>query len=157
MSSFRREYRAEVDRIGRESYWTVGRVTRWGVFPILILSSIGWGVHLLTAPARAVSGVVDRTLNSDNILANYEWFKQTWQDVQAMTIQTGNAQSSLDGFKRDNPRPWDYPISTEYARLNAIVLGLQNQRQNLVAQYNARSQMMNRSLFKTHDLPEILQ
>jgi hypothetical protein len=116
-----------------------------------------WVLHLLTAPARAVTGVVDRTLSADAIIANYEWFKQAYQDVLAIDNQASNAEAALSRFKADNPKPWDYPTSTEYARLNAIVLGLLNQRQNLVAQYNARSRMVNRSLFKTHDLPESLE
>lgn len=153
MSEFRREMETDI----RLTRWTLGRVVRLFVGPMLLLGAAGWTLHLVTAPARAVTGVVDRTLNADAVLANYEWFKQTVQDVRAMDVQIGNATRATDQYKQDNPRPWDYPTATEAARLGAIVLGLENQRQNLVAEYNARSQMMNRSLFKTHDLPETLQ
>ena len=157
MTSFRREYRTEIDRIGRESYWTLGRVLCWGVFPLLLLSAAGWGIHLITTPGRTISGVVDRTFNADAVLANYEWFKQTYADVLALEHQAFAAQDALDRFRSDNSKPWGYQESAEYSRLNAILLGLTNQRFNLVAQYNARSRMTNRSLFKTHDLPEALQ
>ena len=153
------EYRLGFREVEREARWTLGRVLLFLIPLMLLLGSLGFVVHLLTAPARAVTGVVDRTLNADNVLANYEWFKQTYQDVLALEIQQSNADSALTRFLRiSGPHTqWGYQTEAEYGRLNSVVLGIQNQRQNLVAQYNARSRMVNRSLFKTHDLPEVLQ
>ena len=149
-------YREEVELIRREAWWTFGRVVRWGILPLIALGVIGSALGWISLPFRTARGVAERTLNPDAVLANYEWFKQTVQEVRALEVQLTNARAALVDFRGENPRPWDYPTSTEAARLGAIVLGIQNQRQNLVAEYNARSQMANRALFKSANLPETL-
>lgn len=128
------------------------------VLPLSILVVLGGTVSWVTGIFSQPGRIVSKTLDADNVLANYEWFKQTYRDVLALEQQAKNAESSRTVFVTQvGPRPWDYQTSAEYARLNAVVLGLVNQRQNLVAQYNARSAMMNRALFKGHDLPEELR
>ena len=42
----------------------------------------------------------------------------------------------------------------EYSRQRAILIGLRQQRADLVSEYNARSRMVNRVLFKGNDTPE---
>lgn len=108
---------------------------------------------------ESAEGVVEKTLDSDNVLYNYEWFKQTCQDVQAIDVKIQNTQSTVNQFREDaGPRAdWGFTDKDEFGRLNAVVLGLKNQRQDMVAKYNARSKMANRSIFKSGELPETLE
>lgn len=119
---------------------------------------VGGGVGLLTLPFRAATGVAERTMNPDNVIANYEWFKRQVQDVRAMDEKIGVASVTLEAFEKSaGPRDaWKFDDRQEWGRLNSVLLGLRNQRASMVAEYNARSQMANRTLFKTNDLPETL-
>lgn len=151
-------YREEVGRYQREAWWTARRVFTHVMLPLFALGILGTVLGFITLPFRSAAGIAERTLNADNVLYNYEWFKSTYQEVQAAAIQRDNAEAAYQRFVKDaGPRPWDYPTSTEAGRLQAVVLGLANQRQNLVAQYNARAQMANRDIFRTRDLPEVIQ
>lgn len=59
--------------------------------------------------------------------------------------------SSLAEFKElygTSANDWDWETKQEYNRLNTIKIGLINQDENLVAEYNARSKMANRAIFQ---------
>lgn len=109
----------------------------------------------------SASGVITRTLDPDNVIQNYEWFKQVYEDVDATDRKIENAEAAISRFDESaGPRSgWSHEDKTEHARLNTIVLGLQNFRADLVAQYNARSRMVNRAIFKAGDkvLPERIE
>jgi hypothetical protein len=99
--------------------------------------------------------IVDKTLSADNVIYNYEYFKQSFQDIKAMDAKIVDAQSASDKFDHQyaTRKEMDRDDKTESDRLHSIVLGLQQERQNQVATYNARSQMANRQIFKSGDLP----
>jgi len=128
------------------------------IFKVLLLfigiSILFWGIKIISQPGKVVSKV----LNADNIIYNYEWFKQTYQDVKAIDLKISNAAKAVNNFKKDAGirANWSFEDKTEYSRLNAVLLGLQNQRADIVATYNARSKMASRSIFKTGELPNQL-
>lgn len=132
-----------------------------GVSAILIvagLSAVGSVAYVVLTPIRTATGIIDRVANPDNVIANYEWFKRQVQDVRAIDDRIGVSQQALDGFlasagSRDG---WKFDDRQEYSRLNSVLLGLKSQRTSMVAEYNARTQMANRALFKTSDLPDTL-
>lgn len=110
---------------------------------------------ILTLPFRAASGVAERTFNADNMIHNYEWFKRQYQDVQAIGVKIGAAEASLASFEQSAGArsTWKFEDRQEWARLNNVLLGLRGQRAQMVAEYNAKTQMANRNLFRTSDLP----
>lgn len=125
----------------------------------IILFPVGCAVYstwssVTTAPAR----VINRTLQTDNIIGNYEWFKQQYEDVKAMDARLASQRAALTSFQSSaGPRTsWTFEDKTEHARLVAIVAGLEGQRASMVGDYNARAQMENRNLFRSRDLPERL-
>lgn len=130
------------------------------IIAILFILAIVFGLFsAATAPIRAVTGVVNRTLNSDNVLANYEWFKRQNEDVQAIDARLDASRKTLAAFERSaGPRSqWTFEDKQESSRLGSVILGLEGQRASMVAEYNARTQMANRDLFRTKDLPQRLQ
>lgn len=110
-----------------------GMAAAIGLVAIVAVGGAGFGVlNLLAQPAR----VVQRTFDADNMIYNYEWFRQQFQDVQAMDQRIADFEAeraSATGAERD--------------RIASIVMGLRSKRAQMVADYNARGQMANRSIF----------
>jgi hypothetical protein len=106
--------------------------------------------------AATPAAIAARTLNADNAIANYEWFKQQHEDIKAIDANLGGRRAALAQFEAEaGPRAgWTFDDHAEWSRLSSIVQGLQGQRTQMVADYNARAQMANRDLFRTRDLPD---
>lgn len=105
--------------------------------------------------------IINKTLDSDNVMYNYEWFKSQYNSYLALQKKTDEAKAqvksfedSMKGITRDK---WSPEQTNELARLNTVVSGFQYQLEDCIKEYNARSKMANRSIFKTHDLPEQLE
>jgi len=143
---------------GKLGYMVFGSPLRV-IVTIVLLTVVGFGLKLVLLPAQTAKEIVEKTLDADNVIYNYEWFKQTKEDVEAIDKKIKNAQESYDSYlKICGPQSgWGFEEKTEAARLNTVVLGLKNQREDMVATYNARSNMANREIFKTGELPEKLQ
>ena len=127
----------------------------WIVAILAVVTAAIWGVRTVFYPAQQAGRIVERTLNADNVIYNYEWFKRQREDVAAMDVKLRNAEASMTSFEQSaGPRDtWKFDDRTEWNRLNAIVLGLRNQRTDMVAEYNAKAKMANRNIFMSGDLP----
>jgi len=114
-----------------------------GAFIIYIgLSFMGVFTSAVTAPSR----VITKTLQTDNIIQNYEWFF----DVHAGFIS-----------KEAQVRQYSEMYSTESdasekRKLRIEMTAIQNVCRSLVTKYNANSEKMNTSVFKGWDLPSKL-
>lgn len=124
-----------------------------------VLSVVIWLIGMALFPAQQAGRVLTKTFDADNMIYNYEWFKRQNQDVQAIGTKLTAAEQAQSIFEQSagSRDGWKFDDRTEWNRLNTIVLGLRNQRASMVAEYNARSEMANRSIFKTGDLPLTLQ
>jgi hypothetical protein len=122
---------------------------------LIALFVAGTAYNVYTAPAR----VINKTLDTDNIINNYEWFKRQYNDIKAIDKKIVIAENNVEKFKNDaGPRSdWTFEDKNEAARLDAIATGLKTSREDMVSLYNSRSQMANRAIFKTNDLPETVE
>lgn len=129
----------------------------WMVLGLVVLVIAGYGIKYFLLPVKVIttqidtaSGVIDKTYTAENAIYNYEWFKTQFEKIEANRKQVQNTINSIAEFKKTfgESSTWDYETKQEYNRLNTIKLGLQNQENNLVAEYNARSNMANREIFK---------
>ena len=118
---------------------------------ILVIFTLA--VFLLN-PFGQAKRLFDETIDADNVIYNYEWFKQQHEDVQAIDAKILDADSNLASFKKElgDRADWHREDREEVSRLNAVCLGLKNQRADMVSEYNARSRMANRSIFKANDV-----
>ena len=132
--------------------WALKKFIPILLFVFIIIGGVSWIIRIASQPGE----IVKKTLDADNVLYKYEWFKQTYQDVKAIALKIKNAEAQIAQFKHDaGDRPsWSFEDKNEHNRLNTILLGLRNQREDVVATYNARSKMANRAIFKTGELPE---
>lgn len=114
----------------------LGFVLRYILFPI---SALDKGIDVAYE-------VMDKTLDADKAIYNYEWFKQTAEDIKALGKKEDRAEQNIQIFMEtaDNSRE----DKNEIARLRAIKTGLANMLDDTIAKYNARSQMVNRAIFK---------
>lgn len=137
------------------------------ILGLMLLTAIGWGVRIAMLPGRAIDrtistgeGIIDQTLTADNAIYNYEWFKQQYEDIDASKKKLANAQDSYSAFKASLPASrtkWSFEDKQEDARLNSVVLGLQNYLEQLVADYNARAKMANRNIFQDGVIPSFIE
>ena len=96
----------------------------------------------VTAPSR----VINKTLQTDNIIFNYERFF----DVNA------NFTSRVAQIKQYKEFLVTETDPSEKIRLRTEMAAMQQSCRELATKYNADSQKMNRSLFKDKDLPYTL-
>jgi hypothetical protein len=122
-----------------------------GILSVIVLLNV---LGFIGNPAKQASRVVNKTIDADNVIANYEWFKQRHEDIAAIDTKITDAAESVETFKADagDRDTWHREDREEYSRLSAVHLGLKQQRADLAAEYNARSRMTNRSIFKTGDV-----
>jgi hypothetical protein len=122
----------------RWAFWIVGFVLVIG----LVGGVAGTFGTIFSAPGR----VINKTLQTDNIINNYEWFYQNDKAIKARTAQIKNSLAELDSISGLSP--------TEKQRNLQDLQAMRQSCRDLVANYNARSQMINRSIFKGRDAPE---
>lgn len=104
-------------------------------------------------------GAQDRVLNADNAIYNYEWFKRQYQEIEASKKQYTNAVASYNEFVSGLPTDrskWSFEDRGEQARLGAVKLGIQNNLESQIAEYNARASMTTRNIFINSVLPNYI-
>lgn len=128
---------------------TVGKVVKWslmGAAGIIGLTVLGSAVGIITSPFRAVSGVVNRTMDSGNIVRTYELFHDRHNGYKARLAQIRQSASDLER-------------ETDAGERSRIRIELNAQRQNcrdIAAAYNADSEKTNRDIFRERGAPERL-
>jgi len=124
---------------------------------LIALIGGGWVLKAVLLPAKTVttqidsaSNIIDKTYDADNAIYNYEWFKTQYEDIQATERIIGNTKTEMDAYKEmyGNVSGWDWQTKQDYNSLQKKYLGQQNYYEDLVAEYNARSNMANREIFK---------
>lgn len=109
--------------------------------------------------ASQANQVFEKTLDADNVIYNYEWFKTQFQEIQSLERKVAIAQQSISLFEASaGPRDgWDFRTRDEAFRLNSNISGVRNVRSDAVAEYNARARMANRSIFMGRDVPNYIE
>lgn len=95
-----------------------------------------------TAPSR----VINKTLETNNIVHSYEWFYDVNAGYNAKIGQISQYKSFYS----------DETDSAEKSRLRIDMAAIQQTCRSLTERYNANSQKMNKSIFKGWSLPETL-
>lgn len=113
----------------------------------------GVGSMVLTAPGR----VINETLKTENIIGNYEYFIDAYNNVIPRQKQAYvNAKESYESFLTLLPadrEKWKTADKAEASRLNSILLATKNIYVGSITEYNSKSKMLNRNIFKDRNLP----
>lgn len=139
----------------RRPAWTI---IRWGIILFIVLLVLGWVGNvfgLLSFFPQQATRVITKTFDADNMIGNYEWFKRQYADYQAFGPKIDNQAHSLRVFEESaGPRSsWTFEDKQTWDQMNRALLGLRNQRESIKAEYNAKANMANRSIFMGGELP----
>lgn len=140
---------------GRKIKRTTKKIIIWFV----VLSALFYGINLVFSPFKSAKDVIEKTIDADNVIYNYEYFKKEYHDWLAINKKIENHTKQLEDYVKllpENRKEWDRFDKEEFSRLQNIIIGLNDQKQDLESNYNAKSQMANRNIFKSNDLPESL-
>lgn len=108
-------------------------------------------LHQFNQQREAGKNIIDQTQTAENAINNYEWFKTQKQKIDSMERKIENQQTQIKDFKDtygENSSEWSRSTQQQYNRMTDRLLGYRNQYESLVAEYNARSNMQNRNVFK---------
>lgn len=120
---------------------------------VVVLPLLGAALGIINLPFLKLSkqvelnqGVINKTYDTDYCLNNYEWFKDTYQDIQQSDTKIANVQQQLDNFTttagtRDK---WTFEDKTLYNNLTTELTGIRNYKADLTGQYNSRTTQLNR-------------
>jgi len=126
---------------------------------VLVIGSLIAVVDVITNPFRQTARIIEKTIDADNVIYNYEWFKKTNQDIKSLDSKIAITKAAVELFKKEaGPRDgWHRADIEESFRLNSVYMGLKQQRNDVAAEYNARSEMANKEIFKTGELPDFFE
>lgn len=132
------------------------KYAKWYGLVLLALAGISiatLGIKVFLFPAKvahtamnSAGAVVDKTMNSDNVINSYEWFFDTNAQWEARRNQVV-AHAALAKQEADQK---------ERSRLNIELAAMRQSCRDMATKYNANSAKANKSLFKSRGLPETI-
>jgi cell shape-determining protein MreC len=124
-----------------------------GGFAVMVMLIVAANVLFVADTAnRSAKGVITKTLDSDNVIQNYEWFKQTKQDYETAKANLTVAKKQVAELKQTPREKMDWSDKSALDKAQTTVTGQVAHVNQLAADYNARSKMTNRSIFKAGDV-----
>ena len=133
------------------------------IIGIALVSAVGIGLKIAFFPVKVGQNevqtgydAVDKVINADNAIYNYHWFKQQKEDIDALGRKYKNASDSYDSYVITITGEKTFEDKTEIARLNSVKVGIKNQLEQVIADYNARLAMADRVIFKDSILPSFI-
>lgn len=124
-----------------------------GFIALLLISAVYMPFLPWNEERKAGADVIEDTYNGENAVEEYEWFRSQWGDIQSRRAQIQNYKDELQGFYDtygNDSSQWDDQAQTRHTRLQQRITANQNDLERLVSEYNARSDMDNRAVFKCH-------
>lgn len=116
-----------------------------------VLKVVLFPVNTLDKSIDTAYGVVDKTLDADNAIYNYEWFKDQEAHIRACLKNEEISKEEWDLFKSELPEDrekWTREDKQEESSLRNSYYALQKLTNLAIEDYNSKSQMANRNIFK---------
>jgi len=105
---------------------------------VAILGFVGSSLMTLTSVATAPGRVISKTMETDSVIASYEFFKDAHNQVKARVAQIAGHKKILA----------DTTDAAEKSRLRIELSAIQQGCRDLVGKYNANAEKMNKSIFQ---------
>lgn len=125
------------------------RVIKWFMAIGLVVGVIGIGFNFISTAssvATAPGRVIQKTMDTNNIIQSYEWF----YDVNASYLAKQGQIAQFNSFYTGESD------KKERSRIRIEMAAIQQSCRDLAEKYNANSQKINKSIFKGWSLPEFL-
>lgn len=127
-------------------FWHVMGVATLVTMGGFLLWLLAHAIGVIGTVATAPGSVINKTLQTDNIIHNYEWFFDVNAQFNARRGQIATHSKMLAAEKD----------AAERSRLNIELAAMRQSCRDLATKYTANSDKANRSLFKSRGLPETL-
>lgn len=116
--------------------------------PVINNALLPW--HEFKTEVKSEYDIVDKTMDANNAIYNYEWFKNQENKILALERQIDISVRQRTEFLALYPQSasWSQYQQGEYSRLSANIAGQEQLYEKVVADYNAHSEMANRAIFK---------
>lgn len=126
-----REYMDEGSWLARNLIWKV-------VGLVVLLTVIGFTLNLIFTPFALVA----KSTDPDHIINNYEEFQSMYNAAVKLNTDLGTIRAVPDGD----------PMFAQFSK-NAMIAQKKQLLNRWVEEYNAKSKMINRNLWKSRALP----
>jgi len=113
-------------------------------------------VHVLDKTAETGYGIVDKTLNADNAIFNYEQFHDLYQGAKQQAMNITNCKNQINNLKEtygEDASQYPKYVRSDFAFQQQNLEGYLLQYQKIVSEFNSNSKKLNRELFKAKELP----
>jgi hypothetical protein len=131
----------------------------FALFVVINLVSYIWMPFLPWFEQRdAAEETIEQTYDAENAIDEYEWFRGQYNDIEAKRNQIDNNYDELERFydtygdpRNESVNPnedWSRQTQERHSRIQQRITGNQQQLEQMVAEYNARSESANRAVFK---------
>lgn len=123
-----------------------------------VLKAVLFPVHVAKTVLNTGTNIIDKTLDANNVIFNYENFKDMYNNSKAQVMNIVNTQKTMQGIKDTygEPKTWSKDIRSDFAFQQSNLDGFMMQYQSIVKQYNSDSSKLNRKIFKDNKLPSEL-
>lgn len=116
-----------------------------------VLRAVLFPVNTLDKSIDTAYQVVDKTLDGDNAIYNYEWFKEQEAHIRASLRNEEIAKEEYDLYIEMLPEDresWTREDKQEESSLRNSYYALQKLSNLAIEDYNAKSEMVSRNIFK---------
>jgi hypothetical protein len=128
------------------------------IFVIAVLFIVIVGVKLILFPVRVVNqnidtatGIYEKTMDSDNAIYNYEWFKEQEAHIRECLKNEEISKDEWNYFLSQLPgdrTKWSREDKQEESSLRGSYYALQKLTNKAMEDYNAKASMVTRNIFK---------
>lgn len=113
------------------------------IFIASAIIALASGCYVISDIGDTARGISRSTFNADNVLSNYEYFYSTYHEIKSAISQYNNYTNLIGSSTNEDDRSrFQVEQNGTFAYIN-----------QMAQQYNARSRMKNRNLFKGKDVP----
>jgi len=121
------------------------------VFGGIAIKVLFFPVHVAEKSVDLAYGTTDKTMTAENAIYNYEWFKEQEAYIRQCYKNEEIAKEEYDLYISTLPKDrekWDRQDKDEEASLRNSYYALQKLTNKSMEDYNAKSSMINRAIFK---------
>lgn len=136
------------------------------IIGIVILAVFIVGLKVLLFPVRILNqnvdtatGIYEKTMDSDNAIYNYEWFKEQEAYIRQGLNNEDIAKEEWELFQSQLPEDrekWTREDKQEESSLRGSYYALQKLTNKAIEDYNAKSSMVTRNIFNDN-LPSTIE
>jgi hypothetical protein len=132
--------------------WTAIIAVVLAVFVAVNIISYVWMPFLPWFEQRqAGEKIIKQEMDAEQALQDYRWFRQQYHDIEAQRQQIQNYYDQEAQFHEtwgDDPSSWTRSAQTRHGRIHDRITGSKNMLENMVAEYNAKSDDATSAIWK---------